>query len=216
MRQITLYDKFDRVNCPVALTNTSSDFIPYAATDDDCGGRGTVLNDTCLCDPPYFGARCALGCAGTSVLSAYGQDFASSLTNPGLYGNLQTCEWVLQPTAANANLSSIYLQIESLSTETSSDYVYVYHGADTTDSSALIGSYSGSYASFSLVIPYPVASVKFTSSEWNPSGLRGKLWTGFTATYHALGCSAGSYHRRAQNGSLSVWSCEQCLPGMVW
>jgi hypothetical protein len=74
---ITLYDKFDAVHCPVGA------YIPAALTAEDCGAgvndtdapRGSLLNGTCLCNPPYFGARCGGGCTGTRTLTVYGTDF---------------------------------------------------------------------------------------------------------------------------------------------
>ncbi len=240
--QVEVYSKFDYDHCPPRhpVTNPNG-WIPYAASDEDCGGgvndthtpRGSYLNGTCVCNAPFFGERCAQGCQGMTVLTAHGQDFASSVETtigkPNLYLNYQSCMFELRPPAIASggmnNSAGILIQFKTFETENAYDFVIVYRGTDTNDVSSVVGSYAGIFAGFTLIVPAQVVTLWYYTSEWNPSASHTApmtRWTGFSATYRALGCPAGSYHHYATEPApipsvvpIGKWTCRQCEAGKI-
>ncbi len=206
---------------------------PPVATDTECGfpTRGALgANHTCNCFPPYFGPHCIHGCSNHTLLTSFGQDFASTAkTLPGIaqeYLNDQNCKWILEPPPFHvvnqddigasvmqlAPVTGIRLIVYALDTENGRDQLFVYAG-NTTTPDALIGTYSGHQTRFVVMIPSAVATLVFKTSVWNPSATQPDhiLWNGWTASYHALGCPAG--HQILFNDTAKSWSCDACVPG---
>eukprot|EP00455_Lapot_gusevi_P043819 TRINITY_DN538_c0_g6_i2.p1 TRINITY_DN538_c0_g6~~TRINITY_DN538_c0_g6_i2.p1 ORF type:complete len:1346 (-),score=250.04 TRINITY_DN538_c0_g6_i2:351-4388(-) len=166
-----------------------------------CSQRGACApaGTHCVCDRGYFGPNCESGC-DRQVLTAYGQDFTSSVDGRSVYLNKLNCSWWIQPN--NVTVTAVVVRILKLSTEPDYDVVTVASANGT-----VLARFSGQVEFSNIVrVPGNAALVSFTTDSGNPSM---SYYGGWTATYYAEGCAPGNYIARIN----STWGCVPCPLG---
>ncbi len=122
----------------------------------------------------------------------YGRDFTVSDDDQSIeYLNGQTCYWFLNPlnisaagtaAGATATVNGVALTFEYILLESGYDIIDVLtrpgpvsdvyepgYDPDSDPSFQLVGQYSISKDSFTLLVPGPMTIIRFSSSTWNPS-----------------------------------------------
>jgi subtilisin family serine protease len=146
----TLLGTFSGSTIPANLTSTGGSMLIEFITNSSVTSSGWAAS--------YVSLGAGTYCIGTTTLTAPSGSFSDG-SGSNDYGDNADCKWVIKPT----NASTVTLSFTTFNVESGYDYVKVYD--DTTTSSTLLGTFTGT------VLPAAVTSstgrmlVHFTSDN---------------------------------------------------